>query len=238
VHQALIHIVDNILIGKNDTDLPARLKAAFGLSNVTYDNDFAYVLTNGIGNWQSLNWDPAMSDDEFYNYCGNITSSDVLYPTTEPERPEVTNLVDEGGYEGNSTLVTHMLNMIGYFNLTEVQRCAGKSKTQDQCFGDSHNQTHNDLTNIHDASWKAWPYQYCTEWGYLQTGNVPEGQLPLVSRTSDIDYLSLVCKLAFNRTEPADVEVINKYGGYDISYPRLAFVDGDWDPWKPATPHA
>ena len=31
---------------------------------------------------------------------------------------------------------------------------------------------------------------------------------------------------------------IHRYGGYNISYPRLAFIDGEIDPWRPATPHA
>ena len=31
---------------------------------------------------------------------------------------------------------------------------------------------------------------------------------------------------------------MNKHGGFAISYPRLAFIDGEIDPWRPATPHA
>ena len=54
--KTLVHIADNILIGKNDTNLTLQLKTAFGMPNVTYDNDFAQVLGNGITWWQSLNW--------------------------------------------------------------------------------------------------------------------------------------------------------------------------------------
>lgn len=76
-------------------------------------------------------------------------------------------------------------------------------------------------------------------WGYLQTGSgVPEDQLPLISRTIDVDYSALICQAAFNLTEPADVEHINKLGGFNLSYPRLAFVDGEWDPWRAAGVHA
>lgn len=60
-------------------------------------------------------------------------------------------------------------------------------------------------------------------WGYLQTGSgVPEGELGIVSRTIDLAYTGAVCKDTFGLTEPADVEAINKYGGFEISYPRLA----------------
>lgn len=62
--------------------------------------------------------------------------------------------------------------------------------------------------------------------------------MPLISRSIDLEYLSIICRDAFNITTPPDVEVVNKYGGFDISYPRLAIIDGEADPWRPATPHA
>ena len=64
-------------------------------------------------------------------------------------------------------------------------------------------------------------------WGYYQTGSgTPSSIRPLVSRILDVEYLSLVCRKAFNITEPPDVDEINQYGGFDIRAPRLAFVDG------------
>lgn len=73
----------------------------------------------------------------------------------------------------------------------------------------------------------------------MATGSgVPDDQLPLISRLIDIPYLSLVCEISFNITTPPNVNIINDYGGFNISYPRLAFIDGEQDPWRPATPHA
>jgi hypothetical protein len=78
-----------------------------------------------------------------------------------------------------------------------------------------------------------------SRWGYLQTGSgYPPDILPIISRTIDIPYNTRVCVDAFNITTPADVDAINKYGGFNLSYPRLAFIDGEWDPWRAATPHA
>lgn len=191
--RTLVDLMDRILVGKNHTDLPAKLKTAFGLQNVTHNDDFAQILVNGIYAWQSLNWDPAVGDNEFYRYCDNITSTELLYPG-EGNASAVHELVQESGYASNATLVNSLLNMIGYYNLTEVQDCASSNRTQDECFGSSHNVTYNGLTSIEDASWKAWPYQYCTEWGFLQTGNTPPDQLPLVSRLVDVEYASLVCR--------------------------------------------
>lgn len=47
------------------------------------------------------------------------------------------------------------------------------------------------------------------------------------------------CKIAFNLTaKDVDVNSINQYGGFNISYPRLAFIDGERDPWRWAGVHA
>lgn len=70
-------------------------------------------LCSGIGDWQSLNWDPAVTSNEVYRYCDNITSDKVLYPPTEEKRASVIHLLNEGGYKANRTLENSMLNMIG-----------------------------------------------------------------------------------------------------------------------------
>lgn len=250
------HIADNILIGKNDSSLTATLKEAFGLPNITHLPDFTNQLAQGVGWWQSLNWDPEISDPEFYSFCANITDDEILYPDTESLRAVTTHLITEGGYNASDTLTNQFLNYIGYINLTAVTPCADAEETQDECFG-TYNTTFYEQDSLDQSVWRSWPYQYCTEWGFLQTGSgVPKDQLSLISRTIDLEYESVVCKYAFNITTPADTEVIgmltllkradllannccaDQYGGYDISYPRLAIIDGEIDPWRLATPHA
>jgi len=41
----------------------------------------------------------------------------------------------------------------------------------------------------------------------------------------------------FNITKRPNLDAINKHGGLNISYPRLAFIDGERDPWRAVTPH-
>jgi len=48
--------------------------------------------------------------------------------------------------------------------------------------------------------------------------------------------MSKMCSAAFNITTPPSVSSINKWGGFNISAPRLAHVAGSADPWTPATP--
>jgi hypothetical protein len=35
-----------------------------------------------------------------------------------------------------------------------------------------------------------------------------------------------------------NVTVVNELGDFDLAADRLAFIDGEVDPWKPDTPHA
>lgn len=76
-------------------------------------------------------------------------------------------------------------------------------------------------------------------WGYLLTGSsVPYDRMPLLSRKVDLQYASIVCRRAFNLTKPANVTRINQYGAFQIHHSRLAFIDGEWDPWRWAGVHA
>lgn len=199
------------------------------------NQDFAATIASAIEQWQGRVWDPAVNDPSFELYCGNITSDSIIYPDTKGLASTVGNLIQMGGYHKElKSLTTRMLNYIGYLNLTTISSCVG---SQDECFAAAQP----DVLRQDDISqtWRSWPYQVCTQWGYFQTGSgVPEDQLPIVSRTLDLEYNSLLCSLAFNITKPPNTDAINKYGGYEISYPRLAIIDGEQDPWRPATPHA
>ncbi|KAK7955184.1 hypothetical protein PG988_015878 [Apiospora saccharicola] len=237
--QKLTNVVDNILIGMKGSETVTQLKEAFGLPGVTVDGDFASAISQGITALQSYNWDPKESSDEFFKYCSNMTSDEVLYPSTEPLRERVGELLEAGGWANESkTLTNRMLNYIGYVRDTQVASC--KHDDQNQCFGTASGDDLGDDYAAFDLSqeWRSWPWQYCTQWGYIQTGNTPEGILPVISRTNDLAFGSAICEKAFGLTKPADVDCINKYGGFGISYPRLAIVDGEWDPWRAATPHA
>ncbi|XMA20160.1 hypothetical protein WAI453_012951 [Rhynchosporium graminicola] len=232
--QKITDLVDNIIIRQNDSHTTKELKTAFGLPNVTYDDDFAYVLASALEAWQSKNWNPEINDPSFDQYCGNLTSPKPIYPASKGLSSTVKDLIRKGGY-GSETekLTTPILNWIGWLALNSISDC---EDTQDKCFG-KHDRSSYEQDDISQA-WRSWPYQYCTQWGYLLTGSRPDDILPLVSRTIDVEYQSLICKYAFNITTPPNVEAINKYGGFNISYPRLAIIDGEHDPWRAATPHA
>ncbi|KAL9605349.1 MAG: hypothetical protein Q9179_001442 [Wetmoreana sp. 5 TL-2023] len=229
----LINVADNIL--RNNTKYISQLKSVFGLEGITYDDDFAQVLSYPIGGWQGRNWDPAVNDPSFYEYCGNISSPVLLNNATANATSTVQTLLSAGGY--NSALTIPMLNFINYINQNYVLPVLDSNKTLDQAYS-IHNQTYYDQDDL-SQDWRSWPYQYCTQWGFLQTGSgVPQDRLPLVSRLLTLEYNSIICRDAFNITTPPDTDAINKYGGFDIAYDRLAIVDGEQDPWREASPHS
>ncbi|KAK4649142.1 uncharacterized protein QC761_116420 [Podospora bellae-mahoneyi] len=233
--QKLTHAIDNVLINHTDTEYPQRVKNIFGLGNITRNDDFANAIAQGIAGLQGLNWDPAVNSTEFGHYCGNISSTEVLYTGIAEREEEAKELLAVGGYD-EVKLVNQLLNYIGYVDATAVKGCKRRGKSQDECFTnyDSKFYQQDDITQ----EWRLWAYQYCFEWGYLQTGSgVPADQLPLISRLINLEFTSTVCREAFNITTPSQVERINKHGGVNISYPRLAHVDGEWDPWRAASPH-
>lgn len=151
-------MIDNILIGKKDPALTAELKRAWGLPNVTHDDDFAAVVAYGIQGWQGRNWDPATNDPTLDLYCGNITSKSVIYPKTNALKSTVQNLLIKGGYKSEvNSLTTPLLNWIGWLAQYAVDGCEGN---QDSCFS-THNATYYAQDDI-SQTWRAWPYQVST----------------------------------------------------------------------------
>ncbi|KKA31228.1 hypothetical protein TD95_000807 [Thielaviopsis punctulata] len=227
-------IVDTVL-ASSDKLARKELRAVWGLQGVSADADFAAALSLGIQGLQGTNWDPAVSSTAWSTYCGNVSAATVQFPTTQGRERKVRELVVAGGYADRvEEMTTAMLNSIGWTQEWVVKRCVGR--TQDECFG-SGNETfyaQDDLTQ----TWRLWMYQVCTEWGYFQTGSsVPSTQLPLISRLIDLPHESLICRHSFNITHPPAVSRINARGGFSFSYPRVALLDGEHDPWRAATPH-
>ena len=236
--QKLINVVDTILM-RNISSQRTALKTAFGMEKLTYDDDFANVLSYTVSSWQSRNWDPAVNDPTFDCYCGNLTSQKVLYPATAHIQSTASKLIADGGWgKDAASLTMPLLNMIGFVNSSLLSLCEGE--TLDECWG-THNASVPEYADKSNDNYNAlsWAYMYCTQWGYLQTGSgVPKNQLPLVSRLMTLEYSSLICKNAFDILTPPDTQAINKYGGFNISYPRLALIGGEADPWRPSTPLA
>jgi hypothetical protein len=117
VTQKITNSMDNILIGSNNTALISELKSLWMLPNVTYNDDFMQVVMYGIEEWQGRNWDPAIGDPSFGLYCGNLSSSTLLYPYLNSSTATVQKMLKAGGYGSEvSSLTIPYLNWIGWLN--------------------------------------------------------------------------------------------------------------------------
>ncbi|TEA19232.1 putative extracellular serine carboxypeptidase [Colletotrichum sidae] len=233
--QKLTQVVDRVLLGKAKGDKATHikeLKELFGLGPLE-DDDFANTLSFGISGLQSTNWDPAQDSSAFGTYCATVSSDSVLFGSTRHLRSTVDKLLSASGSE--SKLANRLLNYVGYVRDYVKKGCSDGDLVR--CYSSRIESNYNN-TSLHQGMGRSWTYQVCTEWGYFSTGSgVPKDQLPLISRLIDVEYSSIYCREAFNITKDPDVGAINKHGGFDFSYPRVAIVDGEADPWRAATPH-
>lgn len=71
-----------------------------------------------------------------------------------------------------------------------------------------------------------------------------DGSPSVISRHVTLEHSSKICKQAylpgkhFTVPEWPDVEEVNRRGDYAIEADRLAFIDGDRDPWRVMTPQS
>ncbi|CAE6415647.1 unnamed protein product [Rhizoctonia solani] len=118
----------------------------------------------------------------------------------------------------------------------------GDDSTLGRCFG-TRDDSKFQLTDL-DQEWRAWTWQVCTEWGYFVGAPPNKAHPTIVSRRLTLEYTSAICKQAFPPgthivvPEWPNVTVVNALGDYGLAADRLAFIDGDEDPWLPATPHS
>ncbi|KAH9958388.1 peptidase S28 [Lactifluus volemus] len=224
-----ISMIDSLLkIGP----LRGRLKSLFGLSELESDKDFASVLEYPLSTWQDQNWDPAVSSTTFDQFCATLNGDTPTLKDTERM------VLLAGGLKANIAL----LNYAKWIRENIVVLCPqDMGLTVEDCFGTNEDSKYQ-ITDLSE-DWRPWVFQYCTQWGYLTTAP-PVGIPTIISRLLDIDYEHKICIQAFPPGEYykvpplPNVTAVNVLGDYHIAADRLAFIDGEVDPWRPYTPHS
>ncbi|KAG6332495.1 hypothetical protein ID866_6597 [Astraeus odoratus] len=220
--------------------LKPYIKALFGLQHLIHDDDFMSVLELPLSFWQAKNWDPAVGSTDFDEFCDTLkkpifgATNIASLPIGHEDR--LFSLFD--GYKIDFSI----LNYAKHIRENQVKRCLDAEMTVEECFG-----THNDtafLDTSLDQEWRLWTFQVCTEWGYFSTAP-PDPEHPrIVSKLMTMDYATKICRQAYPPgkyfTVPPlpNITVVNALGDFAIATDKLAFIDGDVDPWKPCTPHS
>lgn len=231
--QFITDVVDKIFIDSKNETLKGQFKLFFNYAETALDQNFVDRLYAGLYSWQSRNWDRAIGSGTFSNWCQAITSPTLKYPSSAAINASAAEILEATGYGGNDTLTLRLLNYAGYL---------GAFSAADAGPVDESASTTASLaeTAVPAEQFDSWGYQTCTEWGYWVTGSGFDSSLgkPLISRILDLEYENSYCESEFGITTPPNITAINKYGGFDISYPRLAIINGLADVWREATPAA
>ncbi|EIN12709.1 peptidase S28 [Punctularia strigosozonata HHB-11173 SS5] len=240
--QSAIASIDNILTHPGPTGriLRRALKSLFGLGELEHDEDFASILSQPLGSWQAKNWDPEVGSTVFDEFCAALNkpfwplpSEHEMLPYDDNKRSiEVT---------GALTVDYTIVNYANYIKKHVVSRCP-KDMTVEECFGTSDDTKYQD-TSL-DQNWRKWLFQVCTEWGYFFTAP-PDPDYPrIVSKLHTLEYQSKICRQAFPPGKHfivpplPNITAVNDLGSFDIAADKLAIIDGEVDPWRPATPHS
>ncbi|KAK6534082.1 hypothetical protein TWF281_005420 [Arthrobotrys megalospora] len=207
----------------------SNFKELFGLKKVE-DRDAANFIFGILGVWQGGNWDKKQDGAKSWDkFCGNITEglNDGYSGQDCPEkvlsaRPDLD--LEEGVRNFAKWTRASMGSSCGN---DEAAKCVG-TWNQEEFEGES----------LGD-SWRLWTWQVCTEWGYLIPG-APVGFPTLMPRIVDLKYLRRICQYSFKMSPDfvIDSSKVLKYGGYNLTAPRLMYIDGTHDPWLYATPHS
>jgi len=206
--------------------------------------DFVSVLTYPLGSWQAGNWEEGEGGGRFERFCEALSGDDLSDLDDSQEEGVLMEILKEMDSGPDPRKELRSFGNYQAWIKTNIASLCPPEESQDDCFG-TNNPAQYESTSIQDSSWRSWSYQVCTEWGYFM-GSPPSNQPSLVSRLITPSHYSKMCPLAFppspdgKHTIPPTPEInkINSYGDFELHHTRLAFIDGDMDPWLYATPHS
>jgi len=221
VQQKVISIFDTIMLGHNNSAI-VQLRTALGADSSSSDVTLAKMLATPMSNFVS-SWVPG----HIYNfsgpntYCANLTSQKVLYRAFNNTKmiAAARDIIHNGGWSMKIDVLLHpVLNWFGN---------AGKVYPSGPNF--------------------AAPYDWlsCQENPLIYTSYTPGARgrpeaLPVASRLLTIDRELESCRQIYNlgKNWQPDLSYYERFGGFNLSYPRLAISIGQADIWRGATPLA
>lgn len=225
------------LVAANNSAAVAEVKAVFGLEALADDRDFAKTIAYPLGGpfdyptetWQELIWTDQQA--QFWEFCTAVTDLDAP--------ANVTAVDTQLAKYSNGTAWENLGNYANYIKEVILPTCPSGNYAGGECFG-AGNATW--WTELVDDETRAYLYTTCIEGGLYQAAH--QDGPSLISRVMDAAYTQQQCDAAFPpgryNAIPAspDVDRWNAYGGYDVQADRLAFIDGNHDPWLDGCYHS
>lgn len=228
--QKIISVSDKILLGGNETQI-TQLKGVFGMNASLNDTDFAATLVFQYTPY-GHNWVPCLNQDD-EQFCTVLSNGTLQFPELASNESDVREIIANGGWANESqTLTVSFLNFIG---LTLNLLPGGDADSSADNFASLGTRGSVSLFDERASSGEppiahSFNYQLCTEFGYFMSSGGPQSPLPIISSLVTAEYLLEECNKLFNlTTPPMDTGDVTKYGGYNLSYPRLMIVGGEVD---------
>ncbi|KAF8196749.1 peptidase S28 [Mycena galopus ATCC 62051] len=82
---------------------------------------------------------------------------------------------------------------------------------------------------VQDLSWMR---QYCSEYGFYQRGD-PENPLSIETSFLSLELFQQQCSETFpDLPSSPQVQLINKYGGWNMTPSNILWTNGEFDPWR------
>jgi hypothetical protein len=170
--------------------------------------------------WQELNWNPAYSYPDFFDFCSNVTDFN------SPSNITAIDYVLANYTKGEPWI--NLGNYATYFKKNFLPLCPSGDFDSTSCFG---TQSQSFWANTANSDGRSYLYTTCTELGAYQAA--PASGPSLIMNVLQPSYTQEWCNWAFpagshNKISPSgpDFSTTEKFGGFNISADRLAFIDG------------
>lgn len=133
----------------------------FGLAGLQNPSDFANLLTVPLGSFQSLNWDPSVSTNDFADFCTALVGETSGPVSPAPQR-RIQKHDRQFKFKQDSSLEVPpaVLNYASYIKDNYVAACTSKNNTMEECFGTSDWSHYYNSTELDSTI--SWTFQYCS----------------------------------------------------------------------------
>lgn len=230
IRAAVLHIDEQL----EDETAAAALKEQFLGRNAANNSNAAFgdALSSIFNHWQSYGVDYGLRQFcdwlEVSNNATNGSSAVVAGPDGWAASRGAAFVVQQwASYPGFAGNVSDFLD-------TE---CEGPNPA-------THNTTAPECNlnkRFSDPATISWTWQYCTEWGFLQSANL--GAHQLLSRWNSLQHQSDLCRRQFPTANaslipawPRDNQTNEALGGWGIRPSNTYWSGGEFDPWRTLSP--
>ncbi|KAL3959550.1 hypothetical protein ACCO45_004667 [Purpureocillium lilacinum] len=235
-YRRVISHVDKVL-AEGTPEKRQRLKDLFGFGDLKHDADFASAIVGGLGAWQS---------QQFYSGYGPIQRMcdyiENVWPGSNATAPGADGVGQCKAIKGfakwsREILIPGSCASFGYWKDNNTVACYDSYNTELASYTD---------TSVNNTVNRQWMWYLCNE-PYLRVvadlgprghhGPHPQALRPRVLAPPVRPLLPPVGDHTYGLARGRTVEQVNaKTGGWDhVNTTRLMWVNGELDPWRPAT---